>query len=148
MSMDTVEFVRSSLDAVERGDVEAYVRTLAPEWRLIVNGAVAPMNRAQYVGLLGALRRAMPDMSIRPRDFTLDGEWVNVSTSLLGTHTQPFEVPGLFPLVPPSGKRIEQPRQLARFHVVNGVILEEEIRTPEGVDAASVYTQLGVVLPG
>jgi hypothetical protein len=139
-----IDTVKSCLRAVEAGDLARYESLLHDSWQMSVNGQPVPVDKRMYLGMLGALRRALPDMAIRPLDIALDGEWVTLTTSIVGTHSEPFEMPGM-QAVPATRRRIEQPRQRARFRLVSGLIVEEQIETPPGVDPASVYTQMGVV---
>ena len=142
--MDKLEIVKNAMTDIEKGAIKASSYTED----MIFSGPVPqPLNRDQYLDLMHALVGASPDWNFHARDFTVEGDTVQISISITGTQTRtlPGLMPGM-PDLPATGKQFSLPGEHLTITVRGNQISQLVARVPPGGGVPGMLAQLGVPL--
>lgn len=145
----SMQIVEQALATIEAGEIERYGEFLTDDFKLYVNGQDTGTSKEMLLGMLRALRTAVPDLKLNVSRLQVvggDESRVSFHNRLAGTHTHDMVIPGLEPGVA-TGKKVEHIPQVATYVLRDGKIASEHIETPEGADPLSLYKQLGVNFP-
>jgi steroid delta-isomerase-like uncharacterized protein len=126
-----IALVRSSLDALNRGDVDTCLARIGPDF--VMNLAGLPPMRGADVWRQGfeLIKRGFPDLHAHIDDIVAAGDRVAVRLTLRGTHQ------GDYLGMPPTGRAIEYTSH-EFYRIVDGLIAEEWICS----DMATMNSQL------
>ena len=144
-----IEIVKEALATIEAGEINRYAEFLADDFALYVNGENTGTSKEMLLGMLQALRTAVPDLSLnvsKVQEVDGDSQRISFHNRLEGTHTQDMVIPGLEP-GPASHRKVQHIPQIATYTLQDGKIVSEHIETPPGADPLSLYKQLGVEFP-
>lgn len=102
--MDPRAYTERTMEAVEafnRGDMDAYLASYAPE--LIIHGLPAPLppTLEGHRHVVETLRSAVPDVRVNVHEIVADGDIVALRTTFSGTHSG--ELQG----IPATGRHVE-----------------------------------------
>jgi Predicted ester cyclase len=146
MSVTTVEQRRESLlrfvsECVNTGNFESMGKTFAPEH--VMHSPAGDLDSAGVVGLLSALRAAMPDFVMAIDLVAVEGDYAATRRHFMGTFTQPMPSPD--GMLSPNDKPIYlELLNIFHFNEV-GLVVEEWTQ----YDNLSLLTQLGgISAPG
>ena len=128
-----VELLKRSFDALNRGDLDACVEVLAPDFIANVPGAPEPtrgsdawrQNAEMFLG-------AFPDLHVSIDDIFGEGDKVAVRLAFEGTHT------GDFLGIAPTGRRVSF-TSIELYRVSDGALAEEWVSP----DINSLLGQIG-----
>jgi predicted ester cyclase len=137
--MQPAAFVRSMLDALDRGDTAGYAAHYTPDG--VSHDPMSPepaKGREAITAGAAALVRAFPDLQCTVRSVIADGERIAAEVTFAGTNDGPLETPDGD--LPPTGR----PASLDLFVRLDC--------TPDGLvaesrgycDVAALMTQLGL----
>ena len=146
--MSAMDVVKEGLAATEAGDFGKLESLIADDFSM--TGSVPmPVGKREFVGLMMAMVKAMPDWKFKASDFTEDGDQVTVPLRITGTHTGELQLPmpGLA-AIPASGTKVSLPSEPSTFTVKNGKLAKLEVASTPGGGVMGILSQLGVNMPG
>jgi predicted ester cyclase len=146
--MSAMDIVKEGLAATEAGDFGKLESLIADDFSM--SGPVPmPVGKREFVGLMMAMLKAMPDWKFNPKDFKENGDQVTVMLGITGTQTGELQLPmpGM-PAIPASGKKVSMPAEPSTFTVKNGKLAKLEVANIEGGGVMGILSQLGVNMPG
>jgi predicted ester cyclase len=142
MNATSVDQRRESLlrfvaECVNTGNFESMGETFAPEH--VMHSPAGDLDSAGVIGMLSALRAAMPDFKMTIDLVAVEGDYAATRRHFAGTFTQPM--PGANGLLPPNGKPIYlEILNTFRFNEA-GLVVEEWTQ----YDNLALLTQLGAM---
>jgi len=146
--MSAMDIVKEGLAATEAGDLRKLEDLVADDFSM--SGPVPmPVGKREFIGLMMAMLKAMPDWKFNPKDFKENGDQVTVMLGITGTQTGELQLPmpGM-PAIPASGKKVSMPAEPSTFTVKNGKLAKLEVANIEGGGVMGILSQLGVNMPG
>jgi predicted ester cyclase len=146
--MSATDVVKEGLAATEAGDFAKLENLIADDFSML--GPVPmPVGKREFIGLMMAMLKAMPDWRFNATDFKENGDQVTVPLRITGTHTGELQLPlpGL-PAIPATGTKVSLPSEPGTFTVTNGKLAKLEVASTEGGGVMGILSQLGVNLPG
>jgi len=145
--MGAMDLVKEGLAAIEAGDLKKLDGLIADDFKL-TGPTPEPVGKREFIGLQTAMMAAMPDWKFNGTDFKENGDVVTVNFAISGTQTGELSLPmpGL-PKVPPSGKKVQLPKEQSTFTVMNGKLSKLEVASTPGGGVMGVLAQLGVKMP-
>lgn len=145
MSADqVVQQVFSNIDA-QKFDV---VLSLLSDNYTFSGATPTPINGQAWVAVHRALAAAMPDLRMNYRTTSVNGNQVQGTVELQGTHTGELAlpIPGL-PRVAPTGKAIKLPLEHIQVQTTNGKVAAIEVEDLPNGGVKGILMQMGVALP-
>ena len=129
-----IALVRSSLDAFNRGDLDACAALLSPGFMMTMAGV--PSRQGPDVWRQGAeiIKRGFPDLHAHIEDIVAADDRVALRLTFRGTHQ------GEFLGIPATGRNVEYVSH-EFYRIVDGVFAEEWICS----DMASLHGQLTAI---
>ena len=100
-----------------------------------------PFNKAMWVGSTKAIHSAFSDFKFNASNYKVNGDQVNFTIKLMGTHDGDLTIPGLPPM-PASGKFITIPEERGSARVVNGKIVGMQLEPSENGGLRGILQQL------
>ncbi len=146
--MSASDVVKEGLAAMEAADIAKLESLVADDFSM--SGPVPmPVGKREFVGLMMALVKAMPDWKFNAGEFKENGDQVTVPLRITGTHTGelPLPMPGL-PAIPASGTKVALPSEPSTFTVKNGKLTKLEVESTPTGGVTGILSQLGVNIPG
>lgn len=129
------EVVRTYVEALSAGDLEAMAQTLSEA--MISHGLLGvdgPVHgRDAYVAVMAGNLAAFSDLNVEVHEMIAEGDLVAVRWTLTGTHTEPLGD------IPATGRQVRVDA-LALFRVEDGQIAEKWYRQ----DDLGMFQQLGL----
>ena len=122
MAEKSIEVLKKSIEAFNKGDLETYGSTFAPKGRYEEHATQrVTMTRDEEVDLTRGWRKAFPDARGTIRNIFGTAEQAVAEITWEGTHKGELESPT--GRIPPSGKRVQVPASMV-VKVRNGEITE------------------------
>jgi len=146
--MSATDVVKEGLAAAEAGDFGKFESLIADDFSM--SGPVPmPVGKREFVGLMTAFLKAMPDWRFNPGEYKENGDQVTVPIQITGTQTGELQLPmpGM-PAIPPSGKSVSLPAEPSTFTVKNGKLTKLEVESTPAGGVTGILSQLGVNMPG
>lgn len=144
--MTITDIAKEALAALERGDVKLAASHLSDD--LVFSGAVPePMGKKQYLGVMRALLKGLPNWSFNARNWRQAGNTVTVDVRITGTHVE--ALPPVLPIAPPilaTGRHVSLPDERLEFTFAGDSIVRIDIPPVLGGGILGVLKQLGVDL--
>jgi hypothetical protein len=143
-----MDVVKEGLAASEAGDFGKLESLVADDFSM--SGPVPmPVGKREFIGLMMALVKAMPDWKFNAGEYQENGDQVTVPLRITGTHTGELQLPmpGL-PAIQASGTKVSLPSEPSTFTVKNGKLTKLEVASAEGGGVMGILSQLGVNMPG
>lgn len=145
--MNNVELVQSMLAAFEAGDTAMLSAAMTDDF--VFSGPVPqPIDKAGFLGLNQALHTAIPDWKFNASSFQENGDTVDFTDQITGTHTGVLAAIPMAPPVPPTGKHIALPVEHLHITVRGGKISRLHVDATPGGGVPGLYAQVGAPLPG
>ena len=146
--MSTTDVVKEGLAATEAGDYAKLESLVADDFSM-AGPVPMPVGKREFLGLMMALRQAMPDWKFNAGEYKENGDQVTVPFQITGTHTGELQLPlpGL-PPIPPTGTKVSLPSEPSTFTVKDGKLSKLEVADIPGGGVMGILSQLGVNLPG
>ena len=146
--MSAMDVVKEGLAVTEAGDFGKLDSLIADDFSM--SGPIPmPVGKREFVGLMVALVKAMPDWNFNAKDFKENGDQVTAMLGITGTQTGELQLPmpGM-PAIPASGKRVSLPAEPSTFTVKNGKLAKLEVESTPSGGVMGILSQLGVSMPG
>jgi hypothetical protein len=145
--MDAQKLVRDTFTAMEAGDMAKAGGYLTDDF--MFSGPVPqPIGKADFLGLQGALVKAIPDWKFNSSNFKVQGDTLKGTVQITGTHTETLApiMPGM-PPVPATGKRVTLPQEPFTVTIRGDKLASFEAAQVAGGGVPGLLAQIGVALP-
>jgi len=146
--MSAMDVVKEGLAATEAGDFGKLENLVADDFSM--SGPIPmPVGKREFIGLMMAMVKAMPDWKFNASDLKENGDQVAVALRITGTHTGELQLPmpGM-PAIPATGLKVSLPSEPSTFTVRDGKLTKLEVASIEGGGVMGILSQLGVNMPG
>jgi len=146
--MSAMDVVKEGLAATEAGDFGKLEGMVADDFAM--TGPVPmPVGKREFIGLMMAMLKAMPDWRFNAADFKENGDQVTVPLRITGTHTGELQLPmpGM-PAIAATGTKVSLPAEPSTFTVKNGKLTKLEVASTPGGGVMGILSQLGVDMSG
>jgi predicted ester cyclase len=146
--MSAMDVVKEGLAATEAGDFGKLEGMVADDFAM--TGPVPmPVGKREFIGLMMAMLKAMPDWKFNAADFKENGDQVTVPLRITGTHTGELQLPmpGM-PAIAATGTKVSLPAEPSTFTVKNGKLTQLEVASTPGGGVMGILSQLGVDMSG
>ena len=146
--MSAMDVVKEGLAATEAGDFGKLEGMVADDFAM--TGPVPmPVGKREFIGLMMAMLKAMPDWKFNAADFKENGDQVTVPLRITGTHTGELQLPmpGM-PAIAATGTKVSLPAEPSTFTVKNGKLTKLEVASTPGGGVMGILSQLGVDMSG
>ncbi len=145
--MDNKATVQSVMDAVQSGNFDGAKALLSPDFKF--SGPVPqPVNGAAWLGLSASLLKAFPDLNYR---FKIEGEQgnaVDISAQLTGTHHGDLDLTALgMSVFPPTHKSFSAASVHGKATVSDDKVVTWATEPNEGAGVTAILKQLGLPTP-
>jgi hypothetical protein len=126
MSSSPIDIVKVFYGTLSLMGAVKAAQYLSEDFRL-VGFADSPMDKSAWIGLLSALKAALPDLKIRLADVSETGGQVRFTETGVGTHRSPLDLSPLgVPVIPAGGQPVTFPRLEWLLTVVGSKITRAE----------------------
>ena len=145
--MDSKATVQALFDAVQMGDFQKAQSFLSDDFQF--SGPIPqPINGQAWMGISASLKTAFPDLDYQFKVESVDGDAVNISAQLKGTHTGNFDLTAMgMSVIPPTNKSFAATRELGKVAVQDGKVKAWATQGTEGAGLMAILGQLGVKPP-
>ena len=145
--MDPKETVQALFDAVQGGDFEKAKSLLTDDFTF--SGPVPePINGPAWLGMSASLKGAFPDLDYQFKVEGADGDTVNISAQLKGTHSRDFDLSAMgMGVIPPTNKSFAATRENGKMTVQGDKVKAWAVEPSEGAGLMAILGQLGVKPP-
>jgi predicted ester cyclase len=145
--MDTKETVQSLIDAIQMGDFKRAKSLLSNDFKF--SGPVPePISADAWMGMSASLKAAFPDLDYQFKIEGVNGDTVNISADLRGTHKGDLDLTAMhMGVIPATGKSFKAAHEHGRATLRDGKIIAWTMESTEGAGLMAILGQLGVKIP-
>jgi len=145
--MDTKETVQSLMDAIQMGDFEKAKSLFADDFKF--SGPVPePISADAWMGMSASLKAAFPDLDYQFKIEGVNGDTVNISADLRGTHKGDLDLTAMhMGVIPATGKSFKAAHEHGKATLRDGKITAWAMEPTEGAGLMAILGQLGVKIP-
>ena len=145
--MDTKETVQSLIDAIQMGDFKRAKSLLSNDFKF--SGPVPePISADAWMGMSASLKAAFPDLDYQFKIEGVNGDTVNISADLRGTHKGDLDLTAMhMGVIPATGKSFKAAHEHGRATLRDGKIIAWTMEPIEGAGLMAILGQLGVKIP-
>ena len=145
--MDAKATVQTLMDAVQKGDFEKAQSTLADDFQF--SGPVPqPISGQAWMGMSASLKAAFPDLNYQFKVEGVNGDTVNISAQLKGTHKGNLDLTAMgMGVIPPTNKTFAATHEKGEASVHDGKVKTWAMKSTEGAGLMAILGQLGVKPP-
>lgn len=145
--MDSKETVQALFDAVQKGKLDEARSMLADDFQFS-GPTPEPVNGAAWLGMSASLKAAFPDLNYQFKVESADGNTVNVSAQLKGTHKENLDLTAMsMGVIPATNKSFANPHEHGKVTVKGDKIASWAVEPIEGGGLMGILGQLGVKPP-
>jgi hypothetical protein len=145
--MQREDVVNKALDYIESNDLNSSKSLYSDDFTF--SGPVpVPLNKAQYLELMGKVLQGVPNWNFHRHDLRVEGDTVIVPVRVAGTQTG--RLPGLMPDMPDlpaTNRSFRNPPEEMRITVRGDRIVDVNIEPVPGGGVLGMLEQLGVSVP-
>jgi len=145
--MDPKATAQALFNAIQGGDFEKAKSLLTSDFTF--SGPVPePINGPAWLGLSASLRAAFPDLIYQFKIEGVDGNIVNISAALKGTHTGDLDLTAMgMGIIPATNKSFAATREHGKVTVQGDKVKSLANEPTEGAGLMAILGQLGVKVP-
>jgi predicted ester cyclase len=145
--MDTKTTVQSLMDAIQMGNFEKAKSLFADGFKF--SGPVPePISGVEWLGMSANLKAAFPDLDYQFKIESVDGDTVNISAELKGTHKGDLDLTSMhMGVIPATGKSFKATHEHGKATLRDGKITAWAMEPTEGAGLMAILGQLGVKIP-
>jgi predicted ester cyclase len=145
--MDTKETVQSLIDAIQMGDFKRAKSLLSNDFKF--SGPVPePISADAWMGMSASLKAAFPDLDYQFKIEGVNGDTVNISADLRGTHKGDLDLTAMhMGVIPATGKSFKAAHEHGKATLRDGKITAWTMEPTEGAGLMAILGQLGVKIP-
>jgi hypothetical protein len=144
--VDTKATVQSLMDAIQMGDFESAKSYLSDDFKF--SGAVPePISGEEWIGMSANLKAAFPDLDYQFDIDGVNGDTVNISAQLRGTHKGDLDLTSMdMGLISATGKSFKAAREKGKATVRDEKVASLALEPTEGAGLMAILGQLGVAI--
>jgi hypothetical protein len=144
--VDTKATVQSLMDAIQMGDFESAKSYLSDDFKF--SGAVPePISGEEWIGMSANLKAAFPDLDYQFDIDGVNGDTVNISAQLRGTHKGDLDLTSMdMGLISATGKSFKAAREKGKATVRDEKVASLALEPTEGAGLMAILSQLGVAI--
>lgn len=145
--MEPKDTVQALFDAVQSGDFDKASSLLTDDFQF--SGPVPePLSGPQWMGMSATLKAAFPDLNYQFKVEGADGNTVNISAELKGTHTGNLDLSAFgMGVVPPTNKSFAAAHETGTATVEGDKVKAWAVNMTEGAGLMAILGQLGIKPP-
>jgi len=145
--METKDTVQALMDAVQMGNFEKAKSYLSSDFKF--SGPVPePISGEAWMGMSASLKAAFPDLNYQFKVEGVDGNTVNISAELKGTHKGDLDLTAMgMGVIPATSKSFKAAHEHGKALLRDGKITAWQIEPTEGAGLMAILGQLGVKVP-
>ena len=145
--MDPKATVQALMDAVQQGDFVKAQSTLTNDFQF--SGPVPePISGPAWMGMSAGLKAAFPDLNYQFKIESVEGNTVQISAQLKGTHKNALDLSAMgMGVIPATKKSFAAAQEHGEASVQDGKVKTWAMRHTEGAGLMAILGQLGVKLP-
>lgn len=142
--MNNREIVQALMDSVQKGDFVHAKSMLADDFRF--SGAVPePINKEAWLGMTASLKTAFPDLNYRFKIVGAEGDVIDSTSQLSGTHKGSFDLTNMkMGLIPATNKAFSAKLEKTKITVKKNKIALWAVEPTEGAGVKAILGQIGV----
>lgn len=145
--MDSKATAQALLDAVEMGDFQKAQSYLSDDFQF--SGPMPePQTGIAWLAISAILKKAFPDLNYHFNIESVDGDTVNMSAELKGTHKGDLDLSPLgMGVIPPTNKSFATPHEHGKLILKDGKVREWAVEPSESTGLKAILSQLGIQTP-
>ena len=145
--MEPKETVQALFDAIQNGDFDKAKSLLTDDFQF--SGPVPkPLSGPQWMGMSATLKAAFPDLNYQFKVEGADGNTVNISAQLKGTHTGNLDLSAFgMGVVPPTNKSFAATRETGTATVEGNQVKAWAVNPSPTAGLMAILGQLGIQPP-
>ena len=145
--MDPKATVQALMDAVQQGDFVKAQSTLANDFQF--SGPVPqPISGPVWMGMSASLKAAFPDLNYQFKIESVEGDKVNISAELKGTHSGNLDLTAMgMGVIPATNKSFAAKHEHGEASVQDGKVKTWAMKPTEGAGLMAILGQLGIKPP-
>ena len=145
--MDSKATVQALMDSVQMGDFVKAQATLSNDFQF--SGSVPqPISGPAWMGMSASLKTAFPDLNYQFKTVSADGNTVQISAQLKGTHKGSLDLSAMgLGVIPPTNKTFAATLEHGESSVQDGKVKTWAMKPTEGAGIMAILGQLGVKTP-
>ena len=145
--MNQREIVQALLDSVQRGDFEKAKSLLSNDYQF--SGTVPEtINGETWLGLHRNLKKAFPNLDYRFHVDGVEGDVINISAELKGTHSGVLDLGAVgLGVTPATNKSFAMPREHGKVMIKDSKVTAWVVNRIEGGGLMGILGQLGIAVP-
>lgn len=145
--MEPKETVQALFDAVQNGDFDKAKSLLTDDFQF--SGPVPePLSGPQWLGMSATLKTAFPDLNYQFKVEDANGNTVDFSAQLKGTHTGNLDLSAFgMSVVPPTNKSFAAAHETGTATVDGDKVKTWAVNPSEGAGLMAILGQLGIQPP-
>jgi predicted ester cyclase len=142
--MNNREIAEEFVDAFNKGDIAKFGSFLAEDFKF--SGPVPePLSKKEWLGLLTIFKTAFPDINYNMRLVSTEGNVLNTTAQLTGTHSGNLDMSAMgLGVFPPTGKTFSNPEETGEAVVEEGKIKSIHMRNGKEGGVSGMLAQLGL----
>ena len=142
--MDSKATVQALFDAVQKGDFDKAKSLLSDDFQF--SGPVPePISGAAWMGMSMSLKKAFPNLDYHFHVEGADGDVVNISAELKGTHSGDLDLTAMgMGVIPATNKSFSNPHEHGKVIVKGDKITSWAVEPTPGGGVMGILGQLGV----
>jgi hypothetical protein len=145
--MDTQAVAEAFMMALDEGDFETAASYLADDFEFS-NHTMPPIGKNEWLGMSMALKGGFPDLSYNFQIHEVDGNHMQGSAALTGTHSGDLDMSGMgMGVIPATGKYVETAREYNDGVVEDGLIHSIHVHDSPETGLAALLAAIGVQPP-
>ena len=145
--MDSKETVQAVMDSIEKGDFGNAKALISADFQF--SGPVPkPMNGDGWLEMNKNLRAAFPNLEYHMQVEGSDGDTVNISVQLKGTHTGEWDLTAMkMGVIPATNRSFAAAKSPGKATVKGDKVTSWALEPTEGASLMSTLQQLGIKPP-
>ena len=146
--MDTQAVTEAFMAALDDGDFEGCASYLADDFEFSTH-TMPPVGKQAWLGMSMALKQGFPDLSYNFQIHEVDGNHLQGSAALTGTHNGDLDMTGMgMGVIPATGIYVETAREYNDGVVEDGLIKSIHVHDSPESGVGGMLAQIGVQPPG
>ncbi len=130
MQNNPLEIVNAYYTALDAEGITTAAQLMADDFKFFIDQP-QPLDKRTFIGVMSLLLTALPDLKHTLRDIQVQGNVVQLTEHLHGTHTGAWDGSVLgAPVIPPSGRIVTLPPYQIEFTVMGDKITQTRDLTP------------------
>ena len=145
--MNKREIVQTLMNHIQKGDF-INARTLLSDDFKFSGPIPNPINAEEWLGMSASLRTAFPDLNYNFNILSEEGDVVNTTSQLSGSHKGAFDLTSMdMGVIPATNKTFSVGLENAKVTVRDNKIISWAVEPTKGAGVMAILEQLGVEMP-